>query len=424
MVFGRAVRRVRQDLVPAPGHERRYVTAVFLDAIGDGLFLTGTTVFALRAIGLSAQDTGIALSVAGIAGFLGASLVGTVADRFGARRTMTMLCFADAVALLLYTVTTSFATFTVVACVAAATGFGKGPASSALASAITTGERRVRLRAQARSLNNLGFALGAVLAGFAMAIGTAPGYYALPVGDAVTVLAEALVIRGLPELPAVAAAARRSFTALRNVPFLLTTALNAMLLLHATLVTVVVPLWIVGPMAGPAPLISALLVVNTALVVLFQVRLSAGSGSLAGGIRMARWAAAALLAGCVVIGLSAGLPTVVGVLLIGAGVVLLTVGEMVHSGASWGIAYALAPKPAQAEYLAGLEMSLAAQSIVGPAFGTWLVLTFGLAGWAALGALFVVAAVLIGPTARWTSRKLARMYPPEPAEADAFPDAA
>ncbi|MEV7097635.1 MFS transporter [Amycolatopsis sp. NPDC051045] len=423
MVFKRALRRMREDLVPAKGNERRYAMAIFLDSIGDGLFITGTTVFALRVAGLSPQQVGLALSAAGIAGFLGASTFGRVADRFGPRRVVTVLCLVDAIALLSYTLADSFAAFTVVACLASATAFGKGPANSALVSTITTAERRVRLRAQVRSLNNLGFTVGAALAGLALAIGTMPAYHALPIGDAATVLLEALVIRGLPEARTAAVAAHRSFTALRNIPFLLTTALNAMLTLHTTLVNVVVPLWILGPMGAPAPLISVLLMINTVLVVLFQVRLSRGAESLAGSIRLARWSAVVLVAGCVLGGLSQGLAMVPGVLLIAASVVLLTVGEMVQSGAGWGLFYGLAPQQAQGEYLAGLEMSLAAQSILGPAFGTWLVLTFGLLGWSALGGLFLGAAVLIGPAARWTSRRLARLYPPA-VEAEELPEAA
>ena len=100
----------------------------------------------------------------------------------------------------------SFAAFTVVACLVAACEFGKGPASSALASAIATGGRRVRLRAQTRSLHNLAFTLGAALAGVSLAIGTLPAYYALPIGDAVMVLAEVVAIRRLPEIRSAARA--------------------------------------------------------------------------------------------------------------------------------------------------------------------------------------------------------------------------
>jgi hypothetical protein len=420
------LRRLREDLIPAAGHERRYALAIFLDSIGDGLFLTGTTVFALRAVGLSAQEVGIALSIAGVAGFLGASTLGTVADRLGARRTMTVLCLLEAFGYLLFVMVGSFATFTAVSCFVAAAAFGKGPATSALVSVITAGERRVRLRAQVRSLHNLSFALGAALAGLCLGIGTLPAYYALPLGDALMVLAEVVVIRGLPETRAEVSSKRRSFTALRNVPFLFTTALNGVLALYGTLIMVVVPLWIVGPMGAPAPLISALLLLNTVLVVLFQVRLSAGAETLDGSIRKGRLAAVVLAIGCVFVGLSSGTPLVVGISVVCVGAVLLTVGEMVHSGSMWGMAYELAPRQAQAEYLAGLEMSNAGQSIVGPAFGTWLVLTFGLTGWTILGALFIVAAVLIGPAAHWTAARLAVLYPESeaPEEPEELPRAA
>ncbi len=412
MFLSSALRRMRDDLVPAPGNERRYALAIFVDSIGDGLFVTGSVVFALHAIGLSAQQVGIAMSAAGIAGFVGASTLGTVADRFGARRTMTVLCLIEAVCTLLYTVADSFAAFTVVACLVAACEFGKGPASSALASAIATGGRRVRLRAQTRSLHNLAFTLGAALAGVSLAIGTLPAYYALPIGDAVMVLAEVVAIRRLPEIRSAAERhGRRAFTALRNVPFLVVTTLNAVLGLYVTVILVVVPLWIVGPMAAPATLISVLLMLNTVLAVLFQVRASKGSETLPGSVRNARWASVVLLVGCVIMGLSIGLPTAAAVAVVAGGVVLLTAGELLHSGSQWGMVYELAPPQAEAEYLAGLEMSMAAQAMIGPAFGTWLVLSFGLVGWTVLGVLFVLAAILIGPAARWTAATLARIYP-------------
>ena len=427
MFLTTAVRRLRDDLVPAAGNERRYVLAIFVDSIGDGLFITGSVVFALHVIGLSAQEVGIAMSAAGVAAFLGASTLCMVADRFGARRTMTVLCTIEAVCTLLYTVASSFAAFTVVACLVAACEFGKGPASSALASAVATGGRQVKLRAQTRSLHNLAFTLGAALAGVSLAIGTLPAYYALPIGDALMVLTEVVAIRRLPEIRVAAqAAGRKAFTALRNVPFLVLTTLNAVLGLYVTAVLVVVPLWIVGPLGAPSTLISVLVMLNTVLAVLFQVRASAGSETLPGAVRNARRASVALFAGCVVMGFSAGLPTATAaaVAVVAVGVVLLTAGELMHSGSEWGMAYELAPRQAQAEYLAGLEMSMAGQSMIGPAFVTWLVLSFGLIGWTVLGVLFVLAAVLVGPAARWTARTLARMYPEEQAEPEDLPRAA
>jgi hypothetical protein len=127
------------------------------------------------------------------------------------------------------------------------------------------------LRAQTRSLHNFAFSLGAALAGLSLAI-----------GDAAMVFTEVLVIRGLPEIRAAGAAAgRRSFTA-RATCRSSSSTLNAVLGLYITLVPVVVPLWIVGPVAAPAPLISGLLMLNTVLAVRFQVRASAGAETLSG----------------------------------------------------------------------------------------------------------------------------------------------
>jgi MFS family permease len=413
----RFLRKLRADLVPPAGNERRYAFAVFLDSIGDGLFLTGTAVFAMRAIGLSGPEVGVALSAAGVAGFVGASTLGTLADRFGARRMMLLMCLLEAAGYLFYLLVDSFASFTVLTCLIAVVAFGKGPAASALVSGITTGERRVRLRAQVRSLHNLSFTLGAALAGLAFAVATMPAYYALPLGDAVMVFAEALVVRRLPEVRAAREpGTTRAITALRNVPFLTTTALSSVLSLHGSLIMVVIPLWIVERTTAPDAVISVLLVLNTLTVVLFQVRATAGSDTLPGSLRKIKAAAYVLMPGCVVVGFSAGMPVVLAVVLVAGGVVLLTFGEILQSASSWGMAYELAPRQAQGEYLSALEMSLAAQSIVGPALGTWLVLGFGLAGWAVLAVLFGLAAVLIGPAARATARSVARLYP-EPAPA-------
>lgn len=425
MSFGSALIRPLRDLVPAARPERRYALVSLVNSVGNGLFVTGTVVFATRVVGLSASEVGLAVSATGVAGFLAAGTMGVLADRFGARRMMSLLCVLEGIGYLLYCFTGSFASFTALACLVAVVGFGKTPANAALVSAITSGEDRVRLRAQSRSLNNLGFSLGAALAAVSLAVGTMPAYYLLPVGAAAMLFAAALVVRRLPEIRAGAAASRRrSFTALRSVPFLTTTVLTSVLSMHASLILVVVPLWIVERTPAPHALIGILLVVNTAMVVLFQVRASAGADTVGTGVRKARWAALVLLPGCLALGLSGGAPVAPTVVLAVAGCVLLTVGEMLQSASAWAIGYSLAPAHAHAEYLGAFGMSIAGQSILGPAIGTWAVLTFGLAGWAAFGLAFVLAAAVLGPVARWTSARLASLHTdPVPAVADAGPAA-
>ncbi|MGQ0839081.1 MFS transporter [Actinokineospora sp.] len=412
-----------RDLLPAAGAARRYGLVVLISSIGTGLYISGTVVFATRVVGLTPQQLGLALSASGVAGAVAAATMGGLADRFGARRMMRLLCLLEGIGYLLYTIVDTFPAFTALACFVAVVGFGKMPASAALVSASAAGQGRVRLRAQSRSLLNLGFSLGAALSALALTIGTMPAYYALPIGNAVTFFVGAILVRGLPEVTPVATSVeRRPFTALRSVPVLTTTALTGILAVHGSLVLVIVPLWIVERTSAPHALIGLLLVANTVLCVLFQVRASAGAETLAGSVRKARWSAAALVLGCVVIGFSAGAPAAVAVAVVAAGYVFFTVGEMLQSASQWGMAYALAPEHVQAEYHGAFGMSLAVDDIVGPTVGTWAVLTLGLLGWWAIGAAFVLAAIALGPAARWTARTLARLHGPAPESQVPRPD--
>lgn len=67
---------------------------------------------------------------------------------------------------------------------------------------------------------------------------------------------------------------RRVLDALRNWPFLLTTCLTVVLAVHLSLITIVVPLWIVERTTVPQAMIGVLLVLNTLVAVTFQVHAS------------------------------------------------------------------------------------------------------------------------------------------------------
>ncbi|MEC3980177.1 MFS transporter [Amycolatopsis sp. H20-H5] len=412
MALASLLSRPFRDLLPDTGVERRYVLVSLISSIGTGLFLSGNAVFGTQVVGLSAQEVGLSLSAAGVAGLLGAGTMGGLADRFGARRMMLLLYTLEGLGYLAFCFVGSFLLFAAVTSLLAAIGFGKGTASAALVSAIAGEAGRVRLRAQSRSLFNLGFSLGAALSALAMTIATLPAYYALPIGNALALFAGALLVRKLPETtPSASHVPRRAFAALRNLPFLGTIALNCVVGLHGSMVLVVVPLWVLERTSAPHALIGILLVVNTLTCVLLQVRASKGTETLAGSVRKARWSAAVLLPACLLLGLSGEVSPLFAVALILVGYFLLSLGEVMQTASAWGMSYSLAPKHAEAEYLGASTMSVAGESIVGPAVGTWATLTFGLLGWTSLGLVILVAAAALGPVTAWTARSLARRHP-------------
>jgi hypothetical protein len=412
------IRRHAAELVPDSPTGRRWVLVNLVNSAGDGLFLSGSVVFATKVIGLTGGQVGIAISLSGFAGIAAAGMLGRFVDRFGTRRMLGLFTLAQAVLYVIYCTASSFWLFTAILCLISIGRSGALSASAALVAEIDSGQGRVKLRAQARSIYNVGFSLGAALSAAALAIGTAPAYYALPLGNAVSFVGAYWVIRRLPESQARSQAGRRRLDALRDRPFLLTTSLTAILAIHLSLITIVVPLWIVERTTVPPALIGVLLVINTLFAVTFQIRASKGAESLPGSTAKARSAAVAMALGCVVLAPSGGVPTLAAVALVIAAFLLLSYGEVAQSASAWGMSYALAPKAAQGEYLGAFAMSNAGQTVLAPVTGSLLVLRNGGAGWLILGALILFAAWAVGPAARWAHVSISRRFPDEAADPD------
>lgn len=407
--IGSALLSPLRDLVPDDGLARRYAASSLVNAVGEGLFISGTAVFGTQYVGLSAEQVGSSLGAAGIVGVVAAGTMGVLADRIGSRRTILLLTGLQGIGYVAYCFVHSYLPFLILTCLLSALAFGKSPAQGALVSAITREAGRVRLRAQARSLFNVGFSVGSGLAAIVLAVGTPTAYAMLPIGNAVTYFAAGYLVRRLPET-SVARKRRKTFAALRSGPYLTMTALMTVVAVHGSLTLVVVPLWIVSRTTAPHAAIGLLLTLNTVVCTLFQVRASRGTDTLRGCVAKCWWAAAALLPACLLAGLSGGLAATPAVFTLIGVYLLLTVAEMLQTAGAWGIAYLVAPPHAQAEYLGALGMSMAAQTFVGSTVGTWAVIQHGSAGWLWLGLAICAAAAALSPAVRWTASSLAALH--------------
>lgn len=147
---------------------------------------------------------------------------------------------------------------------------------------------------------------------------------------------------------------------LRDRPYALLALLNALMLLRMPLLSLALPLWIVERTAAPGWTVSALFVLNTGVVMLFQVRAARSVTDLATAARAVRWSGAVMCAACAVFALSGALPgsgdgagagaagAAVAVLVLGA--VLQVLAEMRHSAGAWQIGFALAPADRIGQY--------------------------------------------------------------------------
>ncbi|MYV64526.1 MFS transporter, partial [Streptomyces sp. SID2131] len=276
---------------------------------------------------------------------------------------------------------------------------------------------------------NGGLAVGAALGGLALHAGTRSAYLSVFALDAVAFLGCALI---LGRLPAVAPAAGPAgggpgLAVLRDRPYALLALLNALMLLRMPLLSLALPLWIVERTAAPGWTVSALFVLNTGVVTLFQVRAARSVTDLATAARAVRWSGAVMCAACAVFALSGavsgalsgGLPgslpgsspefgrgagagavgAAVAVLVLGA--VLQVLAEMRHSAGAWQIGFALAPADRIGQYQGFYGTGVPVARTLGPLLVTTLLIGWGMPGWLLLGGVFLVAGAATGPAVRW-----------------------
>ncbi|GIL26490.1 MFS transporter [Actinocatenispora comari] len=399
------VRHRIAGLVPDDTVTRRLAVQTLINTLGNGLFMTVSAVFFTRSVGLSAVQVGLGLTIAGACGVAAGIPLGQLADRLGAKRLLIGLYLAQAVGLSCYALVGSFPAFLVVACLVTALDSGGRSVKNAMLATALPAESRVRSRAYLRAVTNVGIGAGSALAAVALSIDTRTGYLSLIAVDAATFLATTLLLRGIPAgtpAPRQPDAPRgRRLGALGDPAFLAVTALNGVLAIQFSLIDVTVPLWVVGHTHAPAAVVSAIMITNTVLIVLFQVRATRNIADPAPAARVARRAGLLLAAACAVYGLAHGVGPLPAVLILLAATVLQAVAEMLSSAAGWALSYELADPAAPGAYQGLYNTGFAAASMLAPALTTNTAIRFGLGGWLVLGALFAVAGVALVPVTRW-----------------------
>jgi len=408
-------RRRLTGLLPDPGPARVLAVATLVNTIGNGLFLTVSVLFFTRSVGLSAAEVGLGLTLAAGVGLLAGVPMGHVADRRGPREILLSLLLVQAVATTLYVFVQSFAAFLAVACLATAADRAATAVRGAVIFAIAGPEGRVRTRAYLRAVVNVGISIGTVFAGIGLAYDTRTAYVLLVLADAVTFALAALIIRKLPYIPpAVVPAAMASgprLVALRDRPFLAITALNAVLAVHYGLLEIAVPLWVVERTEAPRWIVAVLFGINTAAVVLLQVRVSRGTERIEAAARAQRLSGVLLAAACLLYATSSGRSSGVAIALLVAAAVVHVGGELWQAAGGWGLAFGLAPAYAQGQYQGVFSTGFSVSSMLAPVVVVTLTVGIGAAGWAALAAVFLLVGGIAPPVARWAERRSAALVP-------------
>jgi len=427
--------RARAVLPPA-GPLRRYAFVSLVDATGTGMFLTVSVLFFTRFAGLAAGSVALGLSLAGLAAMIGAVPLGSLGDRFGHRRVWVLVTVVQAVVYAAYPFVRTFGEFVTLAAIASLAEVGGSPLRAGYLSRIAGQQQRVRARAYNQAVSSAGWALGALAAGVALGVGTRTAYVCLVLADAASFAIAAVILLTLPAAPPARplparpqpagppddgpartatagpgplsrqARAVRPRPVLRDPRYLTVCVLNGLLMTYGAILTVGLPLWIVRRTHAPPWTVAGTFLVSTLLVVTLQVRASRGTDTVHGAARAVRRSGALLLAACLVLASTRALPAPAAIIVLGAGAVLLTLGEVLQQAGGWSLSYGLAPEDRQGEYLGAFAMGTRIYDSLGPVLVTSLILGLGQLGWALLGLMYAGLALGLSAAARWASRAL------------------
>lgn len=384
-------------MTTSTAQRRTLAAAALIDSLGDGLYLAGSALFFTRGLGLPVAQVGLGLSIAGIIGLLVGAEIGRLADRFGPREVFVSLMILQTVAVAGYTIVTGLVLLVPMATIAAVCRQGAQAARGAMIGQVG-GNDAATLRSYLHAVINVGIAGGAALAGLALAKDTHTAYVALMLADATTFTVAALIALLLPATPAATRTTGKSKRlALSDRRFVGLTALSGVLSLQFVISGYLLPLWVVLHTHAPRWLASPLLLLNTGLIVLLQVRVSTRYKGLHRAAIAVRIAGILLALACITFGTahySHSTLLATGVLLLA--MAIASIAEVYTLAAAFGISFGMAPAHAIGEYQGVWNLGFGTAVAVGPGLLTLVVLEGGPIGWLGLGAVLLATALVMG----------------------------
>ncbi|MEV7216571.1 MFS transporter [Kitasatospora cineracea] len=383
---------------------RTMLLALFVDRTGTGVWAAACVLYFTEVGRLTAAQVGLLLGVSSVAGIAGTPLAGRLAASWGVRPVLIGCHLLRVAALTAVLFCSAFAPLLLVVALATL-GDRAARAMEMLYATEVAGERRSAYRALSRTAMNAGYAAGAGLAALGLAVGTPAAYRALVVADVASFLVAAALVATLRE-PHRAAAAQDARAAAadgsagpagrpnpwRDAGYLRFVALDAVLTIDDAILNVGLPLWLIHSTRAPHALVPAFLAINTVVVMLAQLRVSALVSTARQAVRVVPLYGFAVLGCCAAAALAHRTGAVAASVLLLAAAVLVTLAELVRSVVSWELSVALAPERARPEYLGVAGMAHSTEKAAGPLLLTGAVLATGPLGWLTLGAATTAAA--------------------------------
>ncbi|HMD11307.1 MAG TPA: MFS transporter [Marmoricola sp.] len=397
---------------PAIGRHRLFVTAIGIDALGSGVWMPLSVLYFVRVPNLSLLHVGVALSIAAALSFPLALVIGSLVDRYDAKRVLQGGNVLQAIGFAAYPLAHSVLEVTLVVGIAALGRTAFWGSYSPMVAAVSEAGEREKWFGFLGALRNSGFAVGGLLAAAAITIGSPEAFHAVVMLNAASyVLAFVLMVR--VEVHGVHDGVRQRQSGgwaevARDPGYRWLVGANFGYAMGCLALNVVMPVYIVETLGLAGWVSGAVYVINTVLIGVGQgliVRQMTGS---------VRWrivvlAAALMIAAFLLLYAAGELPHTPGeralernvaiAVVLGAAVVY-TLGEMAGGPVLAALAAESPPVHLRGRYLAVYQLSWNAASALAPVLYLSLLHLGHLEPWAVLSGLALFGAVCCLPLRR------------------------
>lgn len=358
---------------PSVGNHRRFVTAIGVDAVGSGVFMPVCVLYFLVTTDLSLVQVGAAISLAAAVALPVGPLLGGVVDRYGAKHVLLVGNALQAVGYVAYLVTDSFVALTgwTVVVTIGRTAFW-GSYGNIVAAISVPGERE-KWFGFLGALRNVGFAVGGLLSGLAITIGTGTAYAGVVVLNAASyVLAFVLLLA----VPPTAATGHRHVaggwgTVLRDRPYRLLWCAQLTYSTSMMVLNFAMPVYATAVLGLPGWVTGAVFTLNTVLVGFGQglaVRAMTGARRW----RVLLLANGVFAASFVVLLGASRLSVVMATVAMLVGSVVYTLGELLGGPVHGALSAEAAPEHLRGRYLSLIQLAWNVSGTVAPVGLAWL----------------------------------------------------
>lgn len=378
---------------------RILVVAGFVLTLGRGVFLALTVLYFTLIIGLSAVEVAVVLTVSSAVGAVASVAAGHLADRFSARRLVVIFELLAGVALMCYVLADSFVTVMALACAYTATHMGANSVRSAIIARAFDGRGRVNARAVLHTVTNVGIAVGSAAAAGALLLNTGDAYRLTMVIAGAVIVASVIPLLRLPQrvnapartVPVDGVEEERGMSPYRDRRYLSLTVLTGIFCLHFGLAEIGLPLWILHSTDAPIAMVSVVLILNTIIVIAFQIPLSRGTNDIRHAGKVIALSGILMAAACFVYAASGLVSIWFAIAFLVIATLAHTFAEVLSSAGVWGLSFELADQRRAGAYQGVFGLSWSISAMVSPLVIT-LAVTNGMLGWAGLAVVFLLSA--------------------------------